>query len=438
MSRRLLVVAPSALPHVAGVQRVTWDLASGLRMRRWDVTLLTTGVPGRPREFERDGLHVLTVPANRARASGRRWEAATQKLVRGLGLESFDALIGAGPAGEAIPIHPTRRSPLVFQCPDTAVGCEDPDAGPWRRRRPGASLRPQTLRRLARELVDLERADAVVVPQPRVKEALSRWPYRAVPNARRARVVRNGVDSRRFHPHPRAGPAWRRRHRIGEEAPLVFTACRLEGSAGVQDALGAFRVFQRANPGAKYVIAGAGPALGALKQRVQDLGLGGSVAFTGSLSLPMVVRWLQAADLCLFLPRGPNVKPPVTLLESLACGPDVVAASTALDLALPHSRIHAVRPCDPPAAARALQWAWGQRGIRHDAPFPEAWTLGHCVRGYEAVLREAMDAHGLQRRPGRSSRLNGGLLSAGTGSVGDRLRRPQASLAAAAASGPPR
>lgn len=415
---------------MAGVQRATWDLASGLTMRRWDVTLLTTGAPGQPREFERDGLHVLTVPGLRPKAGGRRWEARAQRLVRRLGLESFDALIGAGPSGEAIP---TRRSPLLFQCQETSVGVEDSDAGPWRRRPgPAKTLHPRVLRRVARELAHLQRADAVVVPAPDVKEALSRWPYRAVPNARRARVVRNGVDSRRFHPHPRYAQAFRRRYRIDEHAPLVFTACRLEGSAGIQDALVAFKAFQRANPDAKYVIAGGGPAGEALRKRVLDLRLGGSVAFTGSLSLPMVVRWLQAADVCLFLPRGPGVKPPVNLLESLACGPDVVAASPALDQALPHARLHAVRPQDPAAAARALAWAWWQRGNRRDAPFPEAWTLGRCVRGYEAVLQEAMEGHG------RSSRLNGGLLSARPRTVGALLGGLRGPTAAAAASSLPR
>jgi glycosyltransferase involved in cell wall biosynthesis len=404
VSRRLLVLAPSALPHMAGVQRGTWDLASGLTMRKWDVTLLTTGVPGRPREFDRDGLHVLTVPGLR-RPGSRRWEARAQRLIRELGIESFDALIGAGPTGEAVP---ARRSPLVFQCQQTSVGREDPDAGPWRRRGPlSAALQPRTLRQVAHELADLQRADAVVVPAPDVKEALSRWPYRSLANARRARVVRNGVGARRFHPHPGHGRAFRRRHGIGEDAPLVFTACRLEGLAGVQDALVAFRAFLRANPDARYVIAGGGPAMEALKRRAADLRLGRAVGFAGPAPLPTLVRWLQAADLCLFLPRGRDVRPPVNLLESLACGPDVVAASPALDQALPHARLHAVPSHDPAAAARALAWAWWHRSHRRHAPFPEAWTLGQSVRGYEAVLQEAMDGRG------RSSRLNGGLLSAG-------------------------
>ncbi|MEA3136915.1 MAG: phosphatidyl-myo-inositol dimannoside synthase [Thermoplasmata archaeon] len=399
LSRRVLVVAPSALPHMAGVQRGTWDLASGLRMRRWDVTLLTTGVPGRPVEFERGGLHVLTVPGTRPSSSSRRWESSARKLVRQLGLESFDALIGAGPSGEALP---SKRWPVVFQCQDTVVGGLD-EADTWgrwgRRPRPGAAgWHPRSAVRLARELADLQRADAVVVPAPGLKDVLSRWPYRAVPNARRARVVRNGVDARRFHPHPRAAQAWRRAHRIPDEAPLVFTACRLEGEAGIQDALVAFLAFLRSNPGAKYVVAGAGPATEALRRRAADLRLGRSVAFAGPLPLPTIVRWMQAADLCLFLPRGPGVKPPVNLLESLACGPDVVATSGALDLALPHTRLHAVPVCNPSAAARALSWAWYQRGIRRDAPFPEAWTLGRCVRGYEAVLQEAMDGRAVGRR----------------------------------------
>lgn len=392
VTRRVLVLARNVLPHMAGVRRATWDLASGLRMRRWEVTLMTTGAPGHAQEFDRDGLHVVAVPGLRPRATARRWKAAAAQLVRDLGLETYDAVIGAGPSGDAMP---ACRSPFVFQCHEASLGRRRTPAplGAWNRP-PRRSLKTVkgAVRQAAAELGDLRRADAVIVPRPSVQADLARWPYRVLPAARRARVVRNGVDTRRFHPHVKAAAAWRRAKGIPEDAALVVTACPLVGAAGVQDALAAFRSFQRSVPDARYVIVGAGPAAANLRRRAAALRLGSSVAFAGEARVAMVARWLQAADLCLHLPRGADVQPTATLLEALACGPDVVATSMASDLGRPHDRLHVVRPCDPAGAARAMAWAWHRRQERRPSPFPLDWTLGRSVQAYEAVLTEAMAA----------------------------------------------
>jgi glycosyltransferase involved in cell wall biosynthesis len=406
VTRRILVLARNARPDEASVPKATWDLASGLRMRRWDVTLLTTGTPGRPREYEHDGMHILTLPLRRS-ASQRRWEAAARDLVRDLGVESFDATVGSGPSGEAVPV---RGSPFVFQCQGASLAPDRLRAplGSWGRRRPSSwSERTAALRQLAAELSALQRADAVVVPRQAVKEALSGWPYRILPKARQAHVVRHGVDARRYHPHAKLGASWRRRHGVADDAPLVFTAAHLDGQAGVQDALAAFRLFLPQHPEAKLVVGGAGPAKLALRRRAGALRLHGSVAFAGDLGRQAVIRWLQAADLVLFVPRSAVAQPTASVLESLACGPDVIVAAPALDLARPHPRLHAVPACDPRALARAMEAAWRtRRRARTPPPFPVQWTLGRTIQGYEAVLQEAMDGGG------RSSRLNGGLLSA--------------------------
>jgi glycosyltransferase involved in cell wall biosynthesis len=425
-------MARNALPGAASVPRASWDLASGLRMRRWDVTLLATGIAGRPRDYDHDGLHILTLPGLGHQAGQRRWEAAARRLLRDLGGESFDALVGSGPSGEAAPM---RRSPFVFQCQDATLAPRRHRAalGAWGRPRTRTwSQRAATLRQLMAELALLRRADAVVVPRPAVKQALETLPYRLLPRARQARVVRHGVDARLFHPHSTLAASWRHRHGIPEAGPLAVTACHLEGVAGVQDALAAFARFRRGHPGARIAVIGDGPAALPLRRRAMDLRLDGSAIFTGALAVGQAVRWLQAADLCLFVPRSPAAQPKPSLLEALACGPDVIAASPALDLTRPHPRLHAVPACDPAALARAMAWAWARRQQRAPAPFPAQWMLGRTIQGYEAILQEAMEGGG------RSSRLNGGLLSAATRSVGDRLRGLRAPPAAAAASGPPR
>lgn len=370
---------------VGGYQRVVWDVCRGLRERGWDVTLLTTAVPGRPARFDADGLHVATVPGTKAQVADHRWRRAATRTARELG--SFDAVLGAGPAGQAVRLG----APEVFQCQDVLlheVGTHDRRG---RLRVPPSHWRPWVARYVARELDYLRRADGVIASAPSTKEALGRLPYRLAPGARTARVVRNGIDLRRNHPDPGAAADVRQRLGLRKDDPLVVTVCRLAPGKGMEDALRAFRAFSHAHPGALHAVVGTGARDAALRRTASDLGLVGKVRFHGALPDRAAIRLLQAADLALFLPRRAEVRPPLSVMEALACGADVVASETALDPALPHPRLHPVPPRDPSAAARALQRAWHDRGRHAPAPFPPELTLDRCVRGHEEALLEAMD-----------------------------------------------
>jgi glycosyltransferase involved in cell wall biosynthesis len=377
---------------IGGYQRVVWDVCRGLRRRGWEVTLLTTPVPGRPHRFEQDGLDVATVAGARPEALDGSWRRNAARAARELG--AFDAVLGAGPAGQAVRL---RGAAEVFQCQDVflhEVGVHDRRG---RLRVPRDHWRPWVAAYVAREMEYIRRADRVLVSAPSTKEALGRLPYRLLPRAREARVVRNGIDVGRYRPDPSAAAEARPAFGLRDGDPLVVTVCRLAPGKGVEDALRAFAAFSRAHPGAVHAIVGTGTRADALRQAAAALSPEGRVRFLGTQPDRATVRLLQAADLVLFLPWRAEVRPPLSLMEALACGADVVATETSLDPALPHPRLHPVPPRDPAAAARALEAAWQARGSggRPAAPFPEELTLERCVLGHEEVLMEAL---GLRRR----------------------------------------
>lgn len=376
MTRRLLIAARSGVPHrAAGFQRMTWDLAAELRHRAWDVTVLTSPVAGRPGEFTHAGIHVVTVPSAWPERGDKAWEQGAPRLARRLGIDSFDAVLGLGPGGHVLRPRGPRS---VFHCRDSLL-----DDG----LHSTIASRSWALVRLVRELDYLRRADAVVVPDSGIEVGLRQRPY-SWARARRPFVVRAGVPTHRFHPDRDAGLAWRRRAGIADRAPLVVTVARLEPGKGVATALGAFRAFRREHPEARMVLVGNGPLHAEVRQRAMDLNLGRSVHLAGRLPDTHVVRWLQAADLFLFLPTRCSTRPPLNVAEALACGVRVVTTPAATDPSAPHPLLTAVPAGRPGEAALAMGRLWTARRRRGKAvPLPEEWRIEACARRHDAVLR---------------------------------------------------
>jgi glycosyltransferase involved in cell wall biosynthesis len=60
--RRLLFVLEYFHPHVGGVETLFGELTAGLAQRGYDVTVLTCGLPGAPREERWRGVHIVREP----------------------------------------------------------------------------------------------------------------------------------------------------------------------------------------------------------------------------------------------------------------------------------------------------------------------------------------------------------------------------------------
>jgi glycosyltransferase involved in cell wall biosynthesis len=177
--------------------------------------------------------------------------------------------------------------------------------------------------RLIRRLLrfTLDRADAAVA----VCEALKkRMLGLGVPEAK-VNVVGNGVDSSRFHPVPRVDA--RRALALPLEAKVIVAVGHLIPRKGFDMLLLAFKRLLDAGPGrdVHLVIVGEGPERRALESLATALGVGSRVRLAGAVPHDQLAAWYSAADVsCLASSREgwPNV-----VLESLACGTPVVAAS---------------------------------------------------------------------------------------------------------------
>ena len=167
----------------------------------------------------------------------------------------------------------------------------------------------------------LQRADRVVAVSDYLKRAAEALGIAGS----RVRVLRNGVDARRFAPMDQVEA--RRICGLPADRPILLTVAGLEAHKGQHTVVEALPELLRQHPDLLYVLVGAGHKGDSfardLRATVERLGLGEHVRFVGTRPHAELRPWFCAADLFVLLTKSegwPNV-----ILESLACGLPVVA-----------------------------------------------------------------------------------------------------------------
>ena len=140
----------------------------------------------------------------------------------------------------------------------------------------------------------------------------------------------NPVDIDVFRPAA-AGEAgaFRQKHGLPVNAPLVIYVGRLSQEKGVPGLIRGFAVAERSAPGAMLVLVGDGPQRSELEGLARELNLGPErVRFQGRVENTEVPAWLRAGDI--FALTSPSEGFSCSLLEAMASGlPSVVSDITA-------------------------------------------------------------------------------------------------------------
>ena len=138
----------------------------------------------------------------------------------------------------------------------------------------------------------------------------------------RLHVMRNGVDTRRFHPVPQA----QARQQLGlHGAPLLMSVGHLVDVKGHDLTIDVLALVAQRMPGARLCFVGDGPLRQPLQAQATALGLAERVHFAGAVPNEQLASWFSAADVTVLASRSEgwaNV-----LLESMACGTPVVATA---------------------------------------------------------------------------------------------------------------
>ena len=137
-------------------------------------------------------------------------------------------------------------------------------------------------------------------------------------------VIPNGVDARRFDTLRQMDLGAFRMHYARPDEKIVFHVGRLVYEKGADLLVEAApRVLNRV-PEAKFVIAGRGPLLPALSQRVHEMYLSDKILLSGFVSDDDRDRLYVASDVCVFPSRYEPFG--IVALESMAAGTPVVVS----------------------------------------------------------------------------------------------------------------
>jgi glycosyltransferase involved in cell wall biosynthesis len=230
------------------------------------------------------------------------------------------------------------------------------------------------------------RLDALIAPSAPMRDILERYRVAAP-----VHVVPTGLSPDRF---ARAdGARFRARLGVRPEQPLLLYVGRVAYEKNIEFLIRCFARVRLAAPDAVFVIAGEGPAEGALQRFVRRLGLEAAIRFTGYLDRERtLLDCYAAADVFVFASRTETQG--LVLLEAMAQGAPIVstAALGTRSILKRESGAIVVPEREKEFAAailRVLQSAELRRDIAsRGRAYAESWSSRAMARRLAALYRD--------------------------------------------------
>lgn len=142
-------------------------------------------------------------------------------------------------------------------------------------------------------------------------------------------VVRNGVDSDHFIPHPQEKS--RKALTLVDQGPYIGFVGGFFPWHGLDTLVDAIAIVAKSFPTVHCLLVGEGQTKQALEARVHHLQLSPYIHFVGRVDFADVPQWIAACDVCVVLHRQTRSYPgdSMKLWEYLACGRPVITTAGA-------------------------------------------------------------------------------------------------------------
>ncbi len=181
----------------------------------------------------------------------------------------------------------------------------------------------------------------------------------------RVRRIYNAVDLSCANADGNAGSAFRRKHSIPPDCPLVLQVSQIIPEKGFADLLEAARLVLARNPDVHFVFAGEGAYRKQYMQQTREMGLEHSVTWTGLVLDPLGEGIYKAADVVCQVSRWQEAFG-WTIAEAMSCGKPLVATRVGgiPELVKDGESGFLVPPDDPGAIAEKIVALVGDRALR--------------------------------------------------------------------------
>lgn len=313
--KRVCIVTHTFLPHVGGIERVTYEQGKRLMRRGYNVTVLTSRMRT-ARSYVVDGIKVrcydslnaafdlgIPYPVPHLNSFKPFYESINESdLIHVHGHPYLSSLYAAK-------IAKLAGKPVVLTQHNTFIAYAGWlwDHVEWLN---DAAIGRQVLRS----------ADRIIT----VSNATKRYVLNLGADQRRLSVLHNGVDVDRFKPNEVLRREKRRKLGIPPDATVVLTVRRLVYKNGIDTLIESARTLLQQNPNMVFIAVGTGPDKDAVQVRIQQLGITDRFKLAGFVPDADLPSFYNASDLFV-LPSKSGEGLPLVALEAMACGLPVIA-----------------------------------------------------------------------------------------------------------------
>jgi glycosyltransferase involved in cell wall biosynthesis len=360
----ILQVSHKFMPHIGGIEMVTYEVSRRLVRMGHRVTVLTGDPTGRlPTAETIEGIDVRRLkvypetsdvffaPGLYAAMMQGSWDLAH--------VQGFHTLFP--PVAMLAALRRDLPYVLTFHSGGHSSGLRRAVRGVQR-----AVMKP--LLRRADRLIGVSKFEADHFAET---VGLDRSKIVVLPNG--AEISREGLDQVRRDP----------------DHPLVLTIGRLEEYKGHHRAIRAFAEFKKVHPGARLRVLGSGPYKETLEALVAELGLSDSVRIEG---VPPSERGRMAAlmtEASVVLLLSDYEAHPVAALEAVSLGRPVIAQNaTGFMEMVDKGYVRGVAPGTPPATICSIMLEEIASPTLKTAPEIPDWD--HCAAGHARVYADVL------------------------------------------------
>lgn len=320
MAEEVIIFARS-LPfhHLGGMEVVAWDLAVQLKVKGFDVKVVTTDFDAEVPASEHlpEIIKIKNIP--RA-AYSKGWWSETEKLAeRWSNKENVRAVISIS-AGAFSTLKHKKLFPeakFIMQAHGTSVG------------ELVSKLKTRQIKKVLSSVKNVlgfysdakhySHFDWIVAVGEAVRADLTNFPTRLICGKSKVVKIENGIDEQLFSDEISQKVALREQLGIASDALVFLSASRLHEQKGVDKNIELFAQVKKLKPDAKLLICGNGPYEPQLRKKVDELALSHDVLFMGAKTRNELATLMQCADLFLFLTKRVEGLP-LNVLEAMSAG----------------------------------------------------------------------------------------------------------------------